>query len=118
MPRATECENKRSFVNILVWFPDGKHIGTTPQHLDRPAELFKLPKMFQNCRKEHLRIVALEFGETVAEKLTIVDLIEPIKENKYFKEDGGIQYTIEDRKKAEEDRMRAEEDRKKKRKIG
>ncbi|GFY43067.1 hypothetical protein TNIN_501051 [Trichonephila inaurata madagascariensis] len=49
--------------------------------------------MFKNCRKEDLRIVALELGETVAEK----DL---------------IQYTIEDRKKAEEDRKRAEEDRK------
>ncbi|GFW07338.1 integrase catalytic domain-containing protein [Trichonephila clavipes] len=43
--------------------------------------------MFKNCRKEDLRIVALE-----------LEL---------------IQYTIEDRKKAEEDRKRAEEDRKK-----
>ncbi|GFW87578.1 hypothetical protein TNCV_4485431 [Trichonephila clavipes] len=44
--------------------------------------------MFKNCRKEDLRIVALELGETVAEK---------------------------DRKRAEEDRkrMRVEEDRKK-----
>ncbi|GFT85702.1 SCAN box domain-containing protein [Trichonephila clavipes] len=43
--------------------------------------------MFKNCRKEDLRIVALE-----------LEL---------------IQYTIEDRKKAEEDRKRVEEDRKK-----
>ncbi|GFW11256.1 hypothetical protein TNCV_3807761 [Trichonephila clavipes] len=42
--------------------------------------------MFKNCRKEDLRIVALE-----------LEL---------------IQYTIEDRKRAEEDRKRAEEDRK------
>ncbi|GFV77716.1 integrase catalytic domain-containing protein [Trichonephila clavipes] len=74
--------------------------------------------MFKNCRKEDLRIVALELGETVAEKVTIVELTEIIKENKYFKEDVEfvkelIQYTIEDRKKAEEDRKRAEEDRKK-----
>ncbi|GFS99820.1 integrase catalytic domain-containing protein [Trichonephila clavipes] len=73
--------------------------------------------MFKNCRKEDLRIVALELGETVAEKVTIVELTEIIKENKYFKEDVEfvkelIQYTIEDRKKAEEDRKRAEEDRK------
>ncbi|GFV80245.1 integrase catalytic domain-containing protein [Trichonephila clavipes] len=74
--------------------------------------------MFKNCRKEDLRIVALELGETVAEKVTIDELTEIIKENKYFKEDVEfvkelIQYTIEDRKKAEEDRKRAEEDRKK-----
>ncbi|GFV20722.1 integrase catalytic domain-containing protein [Trichonephila clavipes] len=74
--------------------------------------------MFKNCRKEDLRIVALELGETVAEKVTIVELTEIIKENKYFKEDVEfvkelIQYTIEDRKRAEEDRKRAEEDRKK-----
>ncbi|GFT29583.1 hypothetical protein TNCV_4890421 [Trichonephila clavipes] len=73
--------------------------------------------MFKNCRKEDLRIVALELGETVAEKVTIVELTESIKENKYFKEDVEfvkelIQYTIEDRKKAEEDLKRAEEDRK------
>ncbi|GFV18952.1 integrase catalytic domain-containing protein [Trichonephila clavipes] len=73
--------------------------------------------MFKNCRKEDLRIVALELGETVAEKVTIVELTEIITENKYFKEDVEfvkelIQYTIEDRKKAEEDRKRAEEDRK------
>ncbi|GFW65004.1 integrase catalytic domain-containing protein [Trichonephila clavipes] len=71
--------------------------------------------MFKNCRKEDLRIVALELGETVAEKVTIVELTEIIKENKYFKEDVEfvkelIQYTIEDRKRAEEDRKRAEED--------
>ncbi|GFW21914.1 uncharacterized protein TNCV_4821971 [Trichonephila clavipes] len=64
--------------------------------------------MFMNCRKEDLRIVALELGETVAEKVTIVELTEIIKENKYFKEDVEfvkelIQYTIEDRKRAEED---------------
>ncbi|GFY52915.1 hypothetical protein TNIN_425271 [Trichonephila inaurata madagascariensis] len=73
--------------------------------------------MFNNCRKEDLRIVALELGETVAEKVTIDELTEIIKENKYFKENVEfvkelIQYTIEDRKKAEEDRKRAEEDRK------
>ncbi|GFX35203.1 integrase catalytic domain-containing protein [Trichonephila clavipes] len=73
--------------------------------------------MFKNCRKEDLRIIALELGETVAEKVTIVELTEIIKENKYFKEDVEfvkelIQYTIEDHKKAEEDRKRAEEDRK------
>ncbi|GFS79757.1 integrase catalytic domain-containing protein [Trichonephila clavipes] len=76
--------------------------------------------MLKNCRKEDLRIVVLELGETVAEKVTIVELTEIIKENKYFKEDVEfvkelIQYTIEDRKRAEEDRkrMRIEEDRKK-----
>ncbi|GFW84543.1 integrase catalytic domain-containing protein [Trichonephila clavipes] len=76
--------------------------------------------MFKNCRKEDLRIVALELGETVAEKVTIVELTEIIKENKYFKEDVKFvkelsQYMIEDRKRAEEDRkrMRIEEDRKK-----
>ncbi|GFW46324.1 hypothetical protein TNCV_1388261 [Trichonephila clavipes] len=80
-------------------------------------------KLFKNCRKEDLRIVALELGETVAEKVTIVELTEIIKENKYFKEDVEfikelIQYTIEDRKRAEEDRkrMRIEEDRKRSRK--
>ncbi|GFX50072.1 uncharacterized protein TNCV_2375611 [Trichonephila clavipes] len=64
--------------------------------------------MFMNCRKEDLRIVVLELGETVVEKVTIVELTEIIKENKYFKEDVEfvkelIQYTIEDCKKAEED---------------
>ncbi|GFU08721.1 hypothetical protein TNCV_990801 [Trichonephila clavipes] len=68
-------------------------------------------KMFKNCYKEHLRIVSLELGETVAEKVTIVELTEIIKENKYFKEDVEfvkelIQYTIENRKKAEETRLR------------
>ncbi|GFX69048.1 uncharacterized protein TNCV_4945481 [Trichonephila clavipes] len=58
--------------------------------------------MFKNCRKEGLRIVALELSETVAEKVTIVELTEIIKENRYFKEDVElvkelIQYTIEDR---------------------
>ncbi|GFT43611.1 uncharacterized protein TNCV_3362441 [Trichonephila clavipes] len=64
--------------------------------------------MFKNCRKEDLRIVALELGENVAEKVTIVELTEIIKENnkfnilfKIFKE--LIQYTIEDRKRVEED---------------
>ncbi|GFW76935.1 hypothetical protein TNCV_2030401 [Trichonephila clavipes] len=71
--------------------------------------------MFKNCRKEDLRIVALELGETVAEKVTIAESTEIIKENKYFKEDVEfvkelIQYTTEDRK-------RVEEDVKKKRKI-
>ncbi|GFX58686.1 hypothetical protein TNCV_803911 [Trichonephila clavipes] len=79
----------------------------------RPAEPEK--KIIKNCRKEDLRIVALELGETVSEKVTIVELTEIIKENKYFKEDVEfvkelIQYTIEDRKKAEEVRKRAEED--------
>ncbi|GFX06023.1 integrase catalytic domain-containing protein [Trichonephila clavipes] len=72
--------------------------------------------MFKNCRKEDLRIVALELGETVAEKVTIVELTEIIKENKYFKEDVEfvkelIQYTIEDRKRAEEDRKKEAENR-------
>ncbi|GFX16915.1 hypothetical protein TNCV_2518931 [Trichonephila clavipes] len=77
--------------------------------------------MVKTCRKEDLRIVALELGETVAEKVTIVELTEIIKENKDFKEDVEfvkelIQHTIEDRKRAEEDRkrMQIEEDRKKK----
>ncbi|GFS76814.1 hypothetical protein TNCV_4424171 [Trichonephila clavipes] len=80
--------------------------------------------MFKNCRKEDLRIVALELGETVAEKVTIVErereFTEIIKENKYFKEDVEfvkelIPYTIEDRKRTKEDRkrVRLEEDRKK-----
>ncbi|GFS58421.1 SCAN box domain-containing protein [Trichonephila clavipes] len=72
--------------------------------------------MFKNCRKEDLRIVALELGETVAEKVTIVELTEIIKENKYFKEDvefvkGLIQYTIEHRKRVEEDRKKEAENR-------
>ncbi|GFX48676.1 hypothetical protein TNCV_407851 [Trichonephila clavipes] len=65
--------------------------------------------MFKNCHKEDLWIVALELGETVAGKVTIAELNEIIKENKYFKDDVEfakelIQYTIEDCKKAEEDR--------------
>ncbi|GFV97504.1 hypothetical protein TNCV_2040121 [Trichonephila clavipes] len=69
--------------------------------------------MFKNCRKEDLRIAALDLGETVAEKVTIVELTEIIKENKYFKEDVEfvkelIQYTIEDRKRVEKDRKKAE----------
>ncbi|GFV52583.1 integrase catalytic domain-containing protein [Trichonephila clavipes] len=72
--------------------------------------------MFKNCRKEDLRIVALELGEPVAEKVTIVELTEIIKENKYFKEDVEffkelIQYTIEDRKRVEKKRKKAEETR-------
>ncbi|GFX48813.1 integrase catalytic domain-containing protein [Trichonephila clavipes] len=72
--------------------------------------------MFKNCRKENLRIVALELGETVAEKVTIVELTEIIKENKYFKEDVEfvkklIQYMIEDRKRVEEDRKKEAENR-------
>ncbi|GFX48885.1 integrase catalytic domain-containing protein [Trichonephila clavipes] len=72
--------------------------------------------MFKNCRKEDLRVVALELGETVAEKVTIVELTEIIKENKYFKEDVEfvkklIQYTIEDRKRVEEDRKKEAENR-------
>ncbi|GFU20987.1 hypothetical protein TNCV_1809011 [Trichonephila clavipes] len=74
--------------------------------------------MFKNCLKEYPRIAALELGETVAEKVTIIELTEIIKENKYFKEDVEfvkelIQYTIEDRKNAEEDHKKAEEERKK-----
>ncbi|GFT11660.1 hypothetical protein TNCV_264541 [Trichonephila clavipes] len=70
--------------------------------------------MFKNFLKEDLRIVALELVETVAEKVAIIELTELNKENKYFKEDFHfvkelIQYTIEDRKKAEEDRKKAEE---------
>ncbi|GFQ68787.1 hypothetical protein TNCT_11041 [Trichonephila clavata] len=70
--------------------------------------------MFKNCRKEDLRIVALKLGETLSEKVTIVELTEIIKENRYFKEDVQffrelIQYTIEDRKKAEESRLREKE---------
>ncbi|GFY78820.1 hypothetical protein TNIN_224421 [Trichonephila inaurata madagascariensis] len=38
--------------------------------------------MFKNCRKEDLRIVALELGETVAEKVAIVELTEIIKEKR------------------------------------
>ncbi|GFU44461.1 uncharacterized protein TNCV_1505891 [Trichonephila clavipes] len=72
--------------------------------------------MFKNCCKEDLRIVALEFGETVVEKVTIAESTEIIKENKYFKEDVEfvkelIQYTIENRKKAEEEHKKAEETR-------
>ncbi|GFV45993.1 DUF1758 domain-containing protein [Trichonephila clavipes] len=72
--------------------------------------------MFKNSRKKDLRIVALELGETVAEKVTIVELTEIIKENKYFKEDVEfvkelIQVTVEDRKNAEEERKKAEETR-------
>ncbi|GFY58709.1 hypothetical protein TNIN_250901 [Trichonephila inaurata madagascariensis] len=48
--------------------------------------------MFKNCRKEDLWIVALELGETVAEKEL-------------------IQHMIEDRKKAEEDRKKEAENR-------
>ncbi|GFR06452.1 hypothetical protein TNCT_39471 [Trichonephila clavata] len=70
--------------------------------------------MFKNCRKEDLRIVALELGETLSEKVTIVEITEIIKENKYFKANVEfvkelIQYTIEDRKKAEEARLREKE---------
>ncbi|GFW23315.1 hypothetical protein TNCV_3804141 [Trichonephila clavipes] len=106
----------KCFVNILVWLPEKKLIGTTPQHgpSSRRSELLK------NCRKEDLRIVALELGETVAEKVTIVErereLTEIIKENKYFKEDVEfvkelIQVTIEDRKNTEEERKKAEDTR-------
>ncbi|GFY51098.1 hypothetical protein TNIN_270011 [Trichonephila inaurata madagascariensis] len=78
--------------------------------------------MFKNCRKEDLRIVALELGETVAEKVTIVELTEIIKENKYFKENVElvkelIHHTIEDRKKAEEDRKKEAENRLEKRSL-
>ncbi|GFX60323.1 integrase catalytic domain-containing protein [Trichonephila clavipes] len=66
------------------WFPETKTHRDHFPNIVRPAEPEK--KMFKNCRKEDLRIVALE-----------LEL---------------IQYTIDDRKKAEEDRKRAEEDRK------
>ncbi|GFS75963.1 hypothetical protein TNCV_4666041 [Trichonephila clavipes] len=71
--------------------------------------------MFKNCRKEDLRIVALELGETVAEKVTIVELTE-ITKDKYFEEDVEfvkelIQYTIEDRKRVDEDRKKEAENR-------
>ncbi|GFX51045.1 hypothetical protein TNCV_2733961 [Trichonephila clavipes] len=110
MPRATECENKRCFVNILVWFPESKNIGTTPQHLVRRAG--------ENCHKENLRLAAVKLGETVAENVTSVESTEIIKESKYFEEDiefvkEFIQVTIEDRKNTEEDRNKAEEERKK-----
>ncbi|GFS66748.1 hypothetical protein TNCV_229831 [Trichonephila clavipes] len=77
--------------------------------------------MFKNCHKEDLRIVALELGETVAEKVTIVGLTEIIK-NKYFKENVEfakelIQVTIEDRKNAEEVRKKAEETRLREKKL-
>ncbi|GFY40731.1 hypothetical protein TNIN_26881 [Trichonephila inaurata madagascariensis] len=70
--------------------------------------------MFKNCRKEDLRIVALELGETAAEKVTIVELTEIIKENKYFKENVElvkelIQHTVEDLKKEAENRLREKE---------
>ncbi|GFV89035.1 hypothetical protein TNCV_4912351 [Trichonephila clavipes] len=70
----------------------------------------------KNCRKEDLRIVALQLGETVAEKVTIVELTEIIKENKYFKEDVEfvkelIQYMIEDLKRVQEDRKKEAESR-------
>ncbi|GFS87235.1 uncharacterized protein TNCV_213561 [Trichonephila clavipes] len=75
--------------------------------------------MFKNCCNEDLRIVALELGETFAEKVTkllLRELTEIIKENKYFKEDVEfvkelIQYTIEDRKRVGEDRKREVENR-------
>ncbi|GFX32264.1 hypothetical protein TNCV_1324651 [Trichonephila clavipes] len=71
--------------------------------------------MFKNCRKEDLRIELLNLVR-LAEKVTIVELTEIIKENKYFKEDVEfvkefIQVTIEDRKNAEEERNKAEETR-------
>ncbi|GFY41392.1 hypothetical protein TNIN_301891 [Trichonephila inaurata madagascariensis] len=72
--------------------------------------------MFKNCRKEDLRIVALELGQTVAEKVTIVELIETIKQNKYFNENVEfvkelIQFKIVDNKESEEGRKKSEEDR-------
>ncbi|GFV33357.1 hypothetical protein TNCV_1498771 [Trichonephila clavipes] len=68
--------------------------------------------MFKNCRRED-RIVALELGETVAEKVTTVERTEIIKENKYFMENVEfvkelIQYTIQDSKNEEEYRNKAE----------
>ncbi|GFX56084.1 integrase catalytic domain-containing protein [Trichonephila clavipes] len=107
-------------VNILVWFPETKTHRDHFPNMVRPAEPEK--KMFKNCRKEDLRIVALELGETVAEKVTIVELTEIIKENKYFKEDVEfvkelIQYTIEDRKRVEEDRKKEAENRLRKKEL-
>ncbi|GFU08735.1 uncharacterized protein TNCV_990931 [Trichonephila clavipes] len=102
-PRATECENKGVLSTSSSGFlrENRDHYPT----MVRSAEPEK--KMFKNCRKEDLRIVALELGETVAEKVTIVEFTEIIKENKYFKEDVEfvkelIQYTIEDRKRVQE----------------
>ncbi|GFQ68357.1 hypothetical protein TNCT_455421 [Trichonephila clavata] len=68
----------------------------------------------RNCRKEDLRIVALGLFETLSYKVTIIELTEIIKENKYFMEDVEfveelIQYTIEDLKQAKEDRKKADE---------
>ncbi|GFW75829.1 hypothetical protein TNCV_4430121 [Trichonephila clavipes] len=101
----------------LATFEARIHINTVRAGASSFTTPGKERKMFKNCRKEDLRIVALELGETVAEKVTIVELTEIIKENKYFKEDVEfvkelIQYTIENRKRAEEDRKRVEEDRK------
>ncbi|GFW34332.1 hypothetical protein TNCV_220581 [Trichonephila clavipes] len=117
-PRATECENKRVVSTSSSGFLRQKHIRTTHQHGPsiRAGEVSYSRKMFKSCRKEDLRIVALEIGETVAKKVTIVELTEIIKENKYFKEDVEfvqelIQYTIEDRKRVEEDRKKEAENR-------
>ncbi|GFW43561.1 ATP-dependent DNA helicase [Trichonephila clavipes] len=113
------------FLSIFRWrdqmeiLSQGKW-SVSPTDLQRQLRvtfnLKRCKKMFKNCRKEDLRIVALELGETVAEKVTIVELTEIIKENKYFKEDVEfvkelIQYTIEDRKRVEEDRKKEAENR-------
>ncbi|GFU95150.1 integrase catalytic domain-containing protein [Trichonephila clavipes] len=88
--------------------------GQRPRQLESSELLFT--QDLANCRKEDLRIVALELGETVAEEVTMVELTEIINENKYFKEDVEfvkelIQYTIEDRKRVEEDRKKEAENR-------
>ncbi|GFT78787.1 hypothetical protein TNCV_1384711 [Trichonephila clavipes] len=72
--RATECKNKVVSTSSSG-FLRKKHIGTTPQHgpFSRSGEESYSRKMFKNCRKEDLRIVAFELGETVAEKVTIVE---------------------------------------------
>ncbi|GFT89614.1 integrase catalytic domain-containing protein [Trichonephila clavipes] len=67
---------KKSCVNILVWFPETKHRDHFPNIVRQAGE---------KCRKEDLRIVALE-----------LEL---------------IQYTIEDRKRVEEDRKKEAENR-------
>ncbi|GFU66957.1 transposable element Tc3 transposase [Trichonephila clavipes] len=119
-----------------VWNALGRRIAARLHHPENTQKLKQmlieewalLPQemlhqlVLKKCLRTGVRktFVALQLGETVAEKVTIVELTEIIKENQYFKEDVEfvkelIQYTIEDRKRAEEDRkrMRVEEDRKK-----
>ncbi|GFT33051.1 integrase catalytic domain-containing protein [Trichonephila clavipes] len=113
MKRAAIEENSSSPDNLLM--VSGDVTWKTRGHSSLIG-VCRNSKMFKNCRKEELRIVALELGDTVAEKVTIVELNKIIKENKYFKEDVEfakelIQYTNEDRKRAEEDRKKEAENR-------